>query len=128
MVVDIDQYIVSAQSWYQRGQSSTGATEVNTNKAVKRKHCQTYFEPGHAGLCGCYVLNFSSLSTQASITSTVRCTGSSRLDEVYINSVTSELCGCTRGDVKVKLLLFTGWLDDEIPLLSPPFCVPLRCM
>lgn len=86
-----------------------------------------YFKAGYAGSESCYVLKFSSLSTRASIVSTVWCTESSRLDEVYINSVTSELCACTRGDVKVKLLLFTDWLDDQIPLLSPPFSASLRC-
>lgn len=52
---------------------------------------------------------------------------SSRLDEVYINSVTSELCERTRGDVNVRLLLFTGWPDDQIPLLSPPFAACSIC-
>lgn len=40
---------------------------------------------------GCYVLNFSALSFHTSIMSTVWGTESGRLDEVCINSVTSEL-------------------------------------
>lgn len=47
------------------------------------------------------------------------CWENCRLDKVYIKSAISDLCAYTWVNVKVEPLLFTAWLDERIPPLSP---------
>lgn len=84
------------------------------NKPIKQKRCQ---------MCLHTVLEFSSSSIHTSIISTVWGTEGCRLDEVYINSVTSEPCVYTQGNVKVNRLLFTNWLHAQISAFSSFLCL-----